>query len=108
RARGAGGGRVDAASAVPPRFWATVLPGVRERHPAAYFVGEVIHGDYADFVARSTLGSVTQYELWKAIWSALNEGNFYELDHALSRHNGFLDAFVPLTFVGNHDVTRRA
>jgi cyclomaltodextrinase len=106
--RGADGWRMDAAYAVPPQFWATVLPRVRERHPAAYFVGEVIHGDYADFVARSTLDSVTQYELWKAIWSSLNEGNFYELDHALSRHNEFLDGFVPMTFVGNHDVTRLA
>jgi cyclomaltodextrinase len=46
--------------------------------------------------------------LWKAIWSGLNEGNFYELDHALGRHNAFLDTFVPLTFLGNHDVTRLA
>jgi cyclomaltodextrinase len=106
--RGADGWRMDAAYAVPPQFWATVLPRVRERHPAAYFVGEVIHGDYADFVTRSTLDSVTQYELWKAIWSSLNEGNFYELDHALGRHNEFLGGFVPLTFVGNHDVTRLA
>ena len=52
--------------------------------------------------------SVTQYELWKAIWSSLNDGNFHELDWALQRHNEFLDAFVPMTFIGNHDVTRIA
>ena len=34
--------------------------------------------------------------------------NFHELDWALKRHNEFLDAFVPLTFIGNHDVTRIA
>jgi cyclomaltodextrinase / maltogenic alpha-amylase / neopullulanase len=106
--RGADGWRLDAAYAVPAEFWAGVLPRVRERHPDAYFVGEVIHGDYPDLVRRSTMDSVTQYELWKAIWSALNERNFYELDHALDRHNGFLDTFVPMTFVGNHDVTRIA
>jgi len=106
--RGADGWRLDAAYAVPAEFWASVLPRVRERHPDAYFAGEVIHGDYADFVTRSTVDSVTQYELWKAIWSALNEGNFYELDHALERHNEFLGTFVPLTFLGNHDVTRLA
>ena len=55
-----------------------------------------------------TLDSVTQYELWKAVWSALNAGNFFELSWALERHNGFLDKFVPQTFVGNHDVTRLA
>jgi glycosidase len=85
-----------------------VLPRVRARHPDAWFVAEVIHGDYSGFVAESTVDSVTQYELWKAIWSSLNDGNFHELDWALQRHNGFLDTFSPLTFVGNHDVTRIA
>ena len=50
---GVDGWRLDAAYAVP-----TVVLGaaccrrVRERHPDAYVVGEVIHGDYAGFVAR--------------------------------------------------------
>ena len=52
--------------------------------------------------------SVTQYELWKSIWSSLNDNNFFELDWTLRRHNGWLDSFLPLTFVGNHDVTRLA
>jgi cyclomaltodextrinase len=106
--RGADGWRLDAAYAVPAEFWAEVLPRVRAEFPEAYLVGEVIHGDYADLVSRSTMDSVTQYELWKAIWSALNEGNFFELSWALERHNEFLGAFVPQTFAGNHDVTRLA
>ncbi|MGY5883349.1 alpha-amylase family glycosyl hydrolase [Modestobacter lacusdianchii] len=106
--RGADGWRLDAAYAVPASFWATVLPRVREQHPDAYLVGEVIHGDYAQVVRESTMDAVTQYELWKAIWSSLNDGNLHELAHALGRHDGFLDTFAPLTFVGNHDVTRIA
>jgi cyclomaltodextrinase len=106
--RGVDGWRLDAAYAVPTGFWAEVLPRVRVEHPEAYFVGEVIHGDYEDFVDKSTVDSVTQYELWKAIWSALNSANFFELSWALERHNGFLETFVPQTFVGNHDVTRLA
>ena len=106
--RGADGWRLDAAYAVPDRFWAQVLPRVRGEFPNAWFVGEVIHGDYAGIVANSTFDSITQYELWKAIWSSLNDANFHELDHALRRHDEFLDAFVPMTFVGNHDVTRIA
>jgi cyclomaltodextrinase len=106
--RGADGWRLDAAYAVPASFWATVLPRVRAGHPEAYVVGEVIHGDYARVVAESGMDAVTQYELWKAIWSSLNDGNLHELAHALGRHDGFLDSFVPLTFVGNHDVTRIA
>lgn len=106
--RGADGWRLDAAYAVPDRFWAQVLPRVRERHPQAWFVGEVIHGDYPTRVRDSGFDSVTQYELWKAIWSSLNDANFHELDWALTRHNEFLDTFVPMTFIGNHDVTRIA
>jgi cyclomaltodextrinase len=106
--RGADGWRLDAAYAVPESFWAQVLPRVRAAHPDAWFVAEVIHGDYSGFVQGSTADSVTQYELWKAIWSSLNDRNFHELDWALQRHNGFLETFSPLTFVGNHDVTRIA
>ncbi|MCK9894116.1 alpha-amylase family glycosyl hydrolase [Frankia sp. AgB32] len=106
--RGADGWRLDAAYAVPAEFWARVLPRVRRAHPQAYLVGEVIHGDYPDFVRRSGLAAVTQYELWKSVWSALNDTNLFELDWTLRRHNDLLDTFVPLTFVGNHDVTRLA
>lgn len=106
--RGADGWRLDAAYIVPQQFWAATLPRVRERHPDAWFVGELIHGDYAAVVEAATFDSATQYELWKAIWSGLNDGNFFELDWALQRHNAFLDRFAPLTFIGNHDVTRIA
>jgi cyclomaltodextrinase len=106
--RGADGWRLDAAYAVPSGFWARVLPGIRAEHPDVYVVGEIIHGDYVAAAREGTLDSVTQYELWKAIWSALNDRNFFELAWALGRHNGYLDAFAPLTFVGNHDVTRIA
>ncbi|CAM2749765.1 alpha-amylase family protein [Actinomyces slackii] len=106
--RGATAWRLDAAYAVPPAFWARVLPAVRRRHPDAWFLGEVIHGDYPGFVADSTVDTVTQYELWKAIWSSLNDANFFELDWCLRRHNEFLESFIPATFIGNHDVTRIA
>lgn len=106
--RGADGWRLDAAYAVPDAFWASVLPRVRASHPEAWFVGEIIHGDYPAIVRSSTLDSVTQYELWKAVWSSINDTNLFELAWALDRHADFLDTFVPATFVGNHDVTRIA
>ena len=106
--RGADGWRLDAAYAVPPQFWVAVLPKVRELYPDAWFVGELIHGDYAAAVESAGFDSATQYELWKAIWSGINDGNFFELDWALQRHNEFLSSFAPLTFIGNHDVTRIA
>jgi cyclomaltodextrinase len=104
--RGVDGWRLDAAYAVPPEFWRAVLPRVRERHPDLWVTGEVIHGDYAGYVRASGIDAVTQYELWKAIWSSLNDRNFFELAHALRRHADLLPTFLPQTFVGNHDVTR--
>lgn len=106
--RGADGWRLDAAYAVDPQFWAKVLPGVRQRYPDAYFVGEVIHGDYTEIAEQSGFDSVTQYELWKAIWSSINDANFFELAWSLERHDEYLSSFVPMTFLGNHDVTRIA
>ncbi|WP_066906778.1 alpha-amylase family protein [Millisia brevis] len=107
-ARGIDGWRLDAAYSVRPQFWARVLPDVRAAYPEAWFLGEVIHGDYARVVADSGIDSTTQYELWKAIRSSIRDRNLFELDWALKRHNDFLAHFVPNTFVGNHDVTRIA
>ena len=106
--RGADGWRLDAAYAVPTTFWAQVLPRVRAEHPDAWFVAEVIHGDYPAFVQESTVDSVTQYELWKAIWSSISDANLWELAWSLTRHDEFLESFAPQTFVGNHDTTRIA
>ncbi len=106
--RGIAGWRLDAAYAVDPAFWARVADRVHAEFPAAWLLGEVIHGDYPRFVTEGRLDSVTQYELWKATWSSLKDGNFFELAHALERHDEFLTTFVPQTFVGNHDVDRLA
>lgn len=106
--RGADGWRLDAAYSVAPDFWARVLPRVRAAHPDAYIVGEVLHGDYSAIVAESGMDAVTQYELWQGIWHGIAEENLFELDWALQRHDEFLNAFVPYTFVGNHDVSRLA
>lgn len=107
-ARGIDGWRLDAAYSVDTGFWARVIPAVRDRHPNAWCLGEVIHGDHSRFVASSGVDATTQYELWKAIWYSIKDRNFFELDWALNRHNGFLAHFTPNTFIGNHDVTRIA
>ena len=107
-ARGIDGWRLDAAYAVPAAFWRSTIGPLRERFPEAWFVGEVIHGDYVGYVEESGLDSVTQYELWKAIRSSIEQRNWFELAWSLHRHDEFTEAFLPLTFVGNHDVTRLA
>ena len=106
--KGISGWRLDVAYAVPPRFWAETIGRVRGEFPNALFLGEVIHGDYAQIVADGRLDTVTQYELWKAIWSSIKDVNFWELAWALDRQAELCRGFVPQTFVGNHDVTRIA
>ena len=106
--RGADGWRLDAAYAVPASFWAAVLPAVRAELGGAWFVGEMIHGDYVTYVAESGLDSITAYELWKAVWSSLDTVNLHELEWTIGRHAGFVEHFTPMTFLSNHDVTRVA
>ncbi|GGG81738.1 alpha-amylase family glycosyl hydrolase [Corynebacterium pelargi] len=107
-ARGVRGWRLDAAYSMENSFWTQVLPKVRQEHADVWILGEVIHGDYPAIIAESGMDSLTQYELWKAIWSGLNDANFFELEWSVRRHMEFLEHFIPNTFVGNHDVTRIA
>lgn len=104
--KGITGWRLDVAYSVPPAFWAEVTERVRRTFPHAVFLGEIIHGDYGGLVSAGKLDMATQYELWKAMWSCLNDVNFHEFAHAVRRHNDFLDAGYMNTFVGNHDTDR--
>ena len=104
--RGIDGWRLDAAYAPGAAAWRPILDRVKAAHPDCWLLGEVIHGDYAEFVETSGVDSVTQYELWHAIWDSLNDHNFFSLDHTLGRHRVFCEHFRPQIFVSNHDVTR--
>jgi len=113
--RGADGWRLDAMYAAGPDAWTPIVDRVKAAHPEAWILGEVLHGDDAAFAATSGADSITQYELWKAIWSSLHDANLYELAHALRRGEEFRapsgparHVQVPQTFLGNHDTTRIA
>lgn len=107
--RGIAGWRLDVAYAVPTEFWASVIDRVRNEFPDALFLGEMIHGEYAEFASAAHFDSTTQYELWKAIWSSIQDQNLWELAWALQRHDEFITpGHLPQTFVGNHDVSRIA
>ena len=91
-------------------FWATVLPRVRERHPDAWFVGEVIHGDYAG-VRRASPDSTRSPSTScgrRSGASLQRRATCTSWPGPSSRHDELLEHFVPLTFLGNHDVTRIA
>ena len=91
--RGVDGYRLDAAYALPAPFVSAFSDRVRELKPDLLLVGEVIRGDYGRIVSEMHLSTVTQYELWKGIWSSLNDANFFELAHALSATRSFVSTF---------------
>jgi cyclomaltodextrinase len=104
--QGVDGFRLDAVYAIPTVFVAEFAARLRAVRPDLLLLGEVIHGDYPRIARAMQLSTLTQYELWKAIWSSLNDGNLFELAHALQRHADFCREFPPWNFVGNHDTTR--
>lgn len=106
--RGIDGWRLDAAYAPGAAAWRPILERVKRDHPEAWILAEVIHGDYSGFVTESGVDTVTQYELWHAIWDSLADGNFFSLQWTLGRHRTFCETYRPQTFISNHDVTRIA
>lgn len=107
-AHGIDGWRLDAAYRISTPFLAQVIAEVKTHYPSALMMGEILHGDYGKLAQESGLDSITQYELWKAIWSGIRDRNPHELVWALSRHQETRGRELPWTFVGNHDVTRIA
>ncbi|MBC5658516.1 alpha-amylase [Anaerosacchariphilus sp. NSJ-68] len=75
-----------------------------------WLMGEVIHGDYARWVNDETLHSVTNYELWKGLYSGHNDHNYFEIAHTIRRqfdaNGGIYRGCRLYTFVENHDVDR--
>jgi len=107
-ARGADGWRLDAAYRVPPAFWTEAIAQVKRRFPEMLTVAEVLHGDYGALAEQAGFDSVTQYELWKAIWSSLTDLNPHELAWTLTRHQATHGHELAWTFISNHDVSRIA
>ncbi|MDR1971233.1 MAG: hypothetical protein LBQ46_04865 [Treponema sp.] len=83
----------------------------RELRPDFWLMGEVVAGDYRHWVRPGRLDSVTNYELYKSLWSSFNDHNFYELSWTLNRQFGEGGLYRDLrlyNFVDNHDVNRIA
>lgn len=81
--------------------------------PGFFLVGELLHGDYNQFVGNEMLHSCTNYECYKGLYSSLNSMNLFEITHSLLRQFGpenwtLYRGKHLLSFVDNHDVTRAA
>lgn len=103
--------RLDAADALSKDFLDALSSHCKNRKSDFWLMGEVVHGNYNDWAKEGRLDSVTNYQLYKALWSSLNDKNFFELSYNLEREfgNGGIYKYSPLyTFLDNHDVNRIA
>ncbi len=76
-------------------------------------IGELLHGDYSQWVNSEMLHSATNYECYKGLHSSFNSMNMFEICHSLKNRFGN-ESWCPyrgmhlFNFVDNHDVSRIA
>jgi len=106
---GIDGLRLDAADVVDLGFQRDLAAFCRVLKLDFFLVGEVVHGDYRRWANPETLGSVTNYECYKGLYSSLADRNYFEIAYALNRQFGPAGIYrgLPLyNFVDNHDQDR--
>lgn len=102
--------RLDAADVLDFEFMRAIRDTANDVKADFWLVGEVIHGDYTRWANGSTLHSVTNYQLHKALYSGHNDHNYFEIAHTVKRlydmGGGRPGGFTLYNFVDNHDVER--
>ena len=99
--------RLDAADVMDFEYMKALRNVANEVKPDFWLMGEVIHGDYSKWANDGTLHSVTNYMLHKALYSAHNDHNYFEVAHTIKYVNDMVGNNLKLyTFVDNHDVER--
>ena len=108
---GIDGLRLDAADVLSPSFMDRLSSETKKYKKDFWLFGEVVHGDYNGWAKSGRLDSVTNYQIYKSLWSALNTKNFFELSYNLNREfgaDGMYRNIQLFNFVDNHDVNRIA
>ena len=102
--------RLDAADVLDFDFMKSLRALADVVKPEFWLMGEVIHGDYSRWVNDSTLHSVTNYTLHKALYSGHNEHNYFEIAHTIRRLQDMTGGrgLNLYNFTDNHDVERIA
>lgn len=100
--------RLDAADVLDFDFMKSLRRTADQVKDDFWLMGEVIHGDYSRWANDNTLHSVTNYHLHKALFSAHNDHNYFEIAHTIRRQEGELGLrdMRLYNFVDNHDVER--
>jgi len=101
------GMRLDSANVLDFGFMRELRGVTVSIKPDFWLMGEVVGGEYARWVNAETLHSVTNYILYKSLFSSHNDNNLYEL--ANSVQNSKPSNGLPLyNFLDNHDQPRIA
>ena len=107
---GIDGLRLDAADVLSKHFLDALGSFCRSLKPDFWLMGEVVHGNYSEWTRSGRLDSVTNYQIYKALWSCLNDQNLWELSYNLdreyNRERGMYKESTLYNFVDNHDVNR--
>lgn len=106
---GIDGLRLDAADVLDKGFREDLAAFCASLKPDFWLVGEVVHGDYREWVYRNGLDAVTNYEAYKGLWSSFNDRNMHEIAWSLNRQfgsNGIYRDMLLYNFADNHDVER--
>lgn len=104
--------RLDVSYLLPPWFFEMLRRTVREKKPDFFLMGEVIHiQNFAQNISPERLDSITNYECFKGMNSAVESDNLNEIEYSLTRlfggYNWCLYTGKRLfNFVDNHDVIR--
>ena len=101
--------RLDAADCIITGFLKKLSGHCKNIKKDFWLVGEIIHGNYNKWVNPAILDSVTNYELYKSLYSSHNDNNYFEIAHALQRQYGNYGIYKYLhlyNFADNHDVER--
>ncbi|MBQ7217883.1 MAG: DUF1653 domain-containing protein [Ruminococcus sp.] len=108
---GIDGLRLDAANVMDVNFFKRLKNMCKEIKPDFWMYGEIVGGDYNRWANPETLDSVTNYDIYKALYSSHNDRNYFEFAHSLDREFGDWGIYKSLylyNFADNHDVTRLA
>ena len=111
---GIDGIRLDCADCLEFGFMEELRRRTEAKKADFWLMGEVIHGDYSRWAGpdQSKLHSVTNYELWKGLYSGHNSHNYFEIAHTIRREFGnewgIYRGMKLYTFADNHDVNRIA
>ncbi|MDR1730596.1 MAG: cyclomaltodextrinase [Synergistaceae bacterium] len=101
------GMRLDSANVLDFGFMRELRRVLCEKKADFWLMGEVVAGDYTKWANPETLHSVTNYMLYKSLFSSHNDNNLYELASCVQK--SVPDNGLPLySFLDNHDQPRIA